>query len=77
MDFAFGDWVNDILKPLQNHPKAARIFVARQGSADDAGQKGPLGGADAGLRQKDRCIGMVLKGLEYTSICLTIVDSVS
>ena len=26
-----------ILMPLQNRPKAARIFVARQGSADDAG----------------------------------------
>ena len=52
--------------PLQNHPKAARIFDARQGSADDAGQEGPLGGTDAGLRQKDRCIGVVLKGHEYT-----------
>ena len=38
----------------ENRPEAARIFVARQGSADEAGQEGPLGGADAGLRQKDR-----------------------
>ena len=51
--------------PLQNRTKAARIFVARQGSADDAGQEGPLGGADAVLRQNDRCIGVVLEGHEY------------
>ncbi|MCL2526802.1 MAG: hypothetical protein FWE42_00180, partial [Defluviitaleaceae bacterium] len=29
-------------------------FVTSQGSADDAGQEGPLEGADAGLWQKDR-----------------------
>jgi len=51
--------------PLQNHPMAARIFVASQGSADDAGQEGPQGGADAGLRQKDCCHGVVLKEHEY------------
>ena len=27
----------------ENHPNAARIFATRQGSADDAGQEGPLG----------------------------------
>ena len=32
----------------ENHPEAARIFVVSQGSADDAGQEGPLGGTDAG-----------------------------
>jgi len=46
----------------------ARIFVASQGSADDAGQEGPLGGTDAGLWQKDRLIGAVLEWNGY--ICI-------
>ena len=37
-----------IVIPPENRPEAVRIFVARQGSADDAGQEGPIGGADAG-----------------------------
>jgi len=49
----------------ENHPEAARIFAARQGSADDTGQEGPLGGADAGLRQKDRRIGVVFGHNDY------------
>jgi len=43
----------------ENQPEVARIFGAKQGSAGDAGQEGPLEGADAGLRQKDRHIGLV------------------
>ena len=46
----------------QNCPEAARVFGSRQGSADDAGQEGPLGGADEGLSQKHRRIGAVLGG---------------
>ena len=51
---------------LENHPEAARIFDASQGSADDAGQEGPLGGDDAGLRQKDRRFGVVFKQNDYS-----------
>ncbi|MCL2527107.1 MAG: hypothetical protein FWE42_01720 [Defluviitaleaceae bacterium] len=54
--------------PPENRPKASRIFGASQGSADDAGQEGPLEGADAGLRQKDRCLGPVFRGNGYTFI---------
>jgi len=49
----------------ENQPEVARIFGASQGSADDAGQEGPLGGADAGLRQKDRHIGLVFGHNDY------------
>jgi len=36
--------------PVRNLTKICEDFAASQGSADDAGQEGPLGGADAGLR---------------------------
>jgi len=49
----------------ENQPEAARIFGVRQGSADDAGQEGPIGGADAGLHQKDRHIGLVFGHNDY------------
>ena len=55
----------NIAIPPPNQPKTARIFGTSQGSADDAGQEGPLGGADAGLCQKDRCLGSVLGGNGY------------
>jgi len=51
--------VGVIAIPPKNRPKTARIFGTSQGSADDAGQEGPLGGADAGLCKKDRCLGSV------------------
>jgi len=50
----------------ENHPDTARIFATRQGSADDAGQEGPLGGADAGLWQKDRRGGVVFGHNDYS-----------
>jgi len=49
----------------ENHPDATRILSASQGSADDAGQKGPLGGADAGLGAKDRRSGAVFGRNDY------------
>jgi len=49
----------------ENRPEVARIFGAKQGSADDAGQEGLLGGADAGLRQKDRHVGAVFGHNDY------------
>jgi len=51
----------------ENQPEVARIFGASQGSADNAGQEGPLGGTDAGLRQKDRHIGLVFGHNDYIS----------
>ena len=36
----------------QNSPASVRVVGSRKGSADDAGQEGPLGGADAGLSQQ-------------------------
>ena len=36
-----------------------------QGSADDAGQEGPLGGADAAVRKKDKFYEMVLNRNSY------------
>jgi len=50
----------------ENQPEVARIFGARQGSADDAGQEGPQGGTDAGLHQKDRHIGLVFGHNDYS-----------
>jgi len=41
------------------------MLELKKNGADDAGQEGPLGGTDAGLRQNDRCLGVVLKGHEY------------
>ena len=38
--------------PVRKLPKICEDFIPRQGSADDAGQDGPLGGADAGLGWK-------------------------
>jgi len=39
-----GGPVSDIAVMPENQPEVSRIFGARQGSADDAGQEGPLGG---------------------------------
>ena len=49
--------------PGENLSRFARIFVPNQGSADDAGQDGPLGGADAELGQKDRKDDRFLPGI--------------
>jgi len=45
--------------PHKNLPNACEDFVVSQGGADDAGQEGPLGSADAGLRQKTARIRQV------------------
>ena len=58
---------NLIPSPDKNLSRFARIFAPRQGSADDAGQDGPLGGADAGLGQKDRKDDRFLSGIGITS----------
>ncbi|MCL2527534.1 MAG: hypothetical protein FWE42_03865, partial [Defluviitaleaceae bacterium] len=44
-------------------------FVTSQGSADDAGQEGPLEGADAGLWQKDRNGFNFLAEISMTKLC--------
>jgi len=50
------------LNKVKRMPSLPRIFAPRQGSADDAGQEGPLEGADAGFGQKDRRVGPVFGG---------------
>ncbi|MCL2378253.1 MAG: hypothetical protein FWC77_03910 [Defluviitaleaceae bacterium] len=57
--------LRSIVVMSKNRRKVARIFGASQGSADDVGQEGPLGGADAGLRQKDRYIWAVFGHNDY------------
>ncbi|MCL2528549.1 MAG: hypothetical protein FWE42_09050, partial [Defluviitaleaceae bacterium] len=47
MDLIIKSVKANIAIPPENRPKASRIFGASQGSADDAGQEGPLEGADA------------------------------
>jgi len=42
-----------IVSEPEKRSEKRRIFVAKQGSTDAAGQEGPQGGADAGARQKD------------------------
>ncbi|MCL2528184.1 MAG: HAMP domain-containing histidine kinase [Defluviitaleaceae bacterium] len=60
----------------ENQPEVSRIFGARQGSADDAGQEGPLGGTDAGLCQKDRHIGLVFGYHGYNPKKIDISETV-
>jgi len=42
-----------IVSEPEKRSEKRRIFVAKQGSTDAAGQEGPQGGADAGAQQKD------------------------
>ena len=49
----------------ENRPEVSRIFGAKQGSADDAGQEGPLGGADAAIVQNDRQLVSVFGRNDY------------
>jgi len=51
--------------PNKNLPKICEDFVSSQGDTDDAGQEGPLGSVDEGLRQKAAKIRQVFTWNRY------------